>query len=174
MPYLNDTMRVEMSLPVHMMLAVLTSGVRKKDQEYHQTRQHLLEASAEPIRDLYPHSKMHSVVRRIERLHREVVAPYMKDNEADPRKIGIMAYYLIQHLVDTELLIIPPESSFGKALDVMLPALSPWEGSTPEEVADFDRIDRSARKQIRKMLQALQAEGYYREIPLPDFQAEAA
>ncbi|MEQ1950968.1 hypothetical protein [Mesorhizobium sp. CN2-181] len=208
MPYLNDTMRVELSLPVHIMLAVLLSGANcaepsatpgpegilewtkawerhhqrvasdakfARDYEiFKQTKDLLLEAMAEPLVGLYPKKKEFSLLRRIERIHHEIIQPYLKTESPDPRKIGIIAFYLLQHLVDTEMLVVPPDCAFGRALEVMLPALSPWEGSTEAEVADYDRLNHSARKQVRKLLHHLQNEGYYLGIPLPDYQEKVA
>jgi hypothetical protein len=212
MSYLNDTMRVEMALPVHMMLAVLICGANCADpgpmprnngdlyylqsladwktkwrafdtrlasdlefaktyRHFRETRRLLLEASAIPLEDLYFEKKRTSLTNRIQRTHLEVVAPYLKGDDPDPRKIGIIAYYLLQHLVDTNVLIVPEDSAFGQALAVMLPALSPWEGSTDQEVEDYERLNRSAQKQVRKVVQQLQIAGYYEGIPLPDYVA---
>lgn len=208
--YMNDTMRVEMSIPAHMMLAVLLSGANCADpgpapgnhwspttkaaiekwkadwaehnhkvetdpefarsyETFRQTKQLLLEACNEALKGVYPPQKELSLLRRIERVHREVVEPFITTDKPDPRKIGIVAYYLLQHLVDTELLIVPEESSFGQALDNMLPALSPQANSSPEEDAEYEALNRSAQKQVCRILQKLQTEGYYKGIPLPDF-----
>lgn len=210
MSYLSDTMRVEMSLPVHMMLAVLISGANCSDPGpaprdtgdgyhlvnldnwnqawkrfnkrlsedpkfvesytiYQKTRKLLIEACGEALNGLYPKTKELSVLKRIERTHHEVIKPYLKADNPDPRKIGLIAFYLLQHLVETGTLIVPEESSFGQALEVMLPALSPWSGATDQEVADYDNLNRSAQKQVRKLLINLQTEGYYKHIPLPDY-----
>jgi hypothetical protein len=210
MSYLNDTMRVEMALPVHMMLAVLCSGANCADpgpmpknngdlyylrrlsewkvnwhrfearlaenpdfahsyKIFRETRQLLVEACDIPLEDLSPERKRNAVLKRIERTHLEVVAPYLKTDDPDPRKIGIIAYYLLQHLIDTNVLIVPEDSAFGQALEIMLPALSPWEGATDSEVEDYDQLNRSAQKQVRRVLRHLQSAGYYEVIPLPDY-----
>lgn len=206
MNHMTDTMRVEMSLPVHIMLAVLLSGAncaepptvpedksqagiqkwkndwdhfnkrmetdqvfRSSYEIFNKTKALLLEASAEAVKDVYPPRKQASLLRRIERLHHESIDTFLKVDKPDPRKIGIVAFYLLQHLVDTETLIVPEESSLGKALDYMLPALSPREGSSEQEIEDYENLNRSARKQVRKMIYNLQNQGYYRGIPLPDF-----
>ncbi|WP_156941808.1 hypothetical protein [Mesorhizobium sp. LSJC255A00] len=138
------------------------------------TKNHLMAACNEALDGVYPDRKQLSLLRRIERIHAEMVQPYVKDKEADPRKIGLVAFYLLQHLVETRTLIVPEDSHFGKALDHMLPALSPWEGSTDQEIQDYDNLNRSARKQVRKILLHLQAEGYYRGLSLPDYQEKEA
>lgn len=209
MTYMSDTMRVELSIPVHIMLAVLVSGANcadpgpqpfntndprymdefwswnsawanhKKKVEtdpefaksykvFMQTKTWLMEACEEALRGVYPEKKEMALLRRIERVHAEMVEPYVKTDSPDPRKIGIIAFYLLQHLVETETLLVPEDSPFGRALEYMLPALSPWEGSTEEEVRDYDNLNRSARKQVIKILRHLQNEGYYQGIPLPD------
>jgi hypothetical protein len=128
-----------------------------------------MDACNEALKGVYPAKKEVSLLKRVERVHTDVVRPYIHDGDGDPRKIGIIAFYLLQHLIDTETLIIPEDCSLAQALEHMLPALSPWEGSTDQEIADFEQIDRSARKQVRKMLQHLQTEGYYKDIPLPHY-----
>lgn len=195
MPHMTDTMRVEMSLPVHIMLAVLLSGANcaepnpgtkswdfwknKVDTDpefarsvktFKETRALLTAACDEALEGVYPDKKLASLIRRIQRVHHEAVAPYLKDRSADPRKIGIMAYYLLQHLVDTGLLIVPEDSSFGKALAHLLPALSPTDDSTELEIGNYESLNKSARKQVRKILINLQNDGYYRGIPLPDYE----
>ncbi|MER9436657.1 hypothetical protein NKJ04_17340 [Mesorhizobium sp. M0618] len=200
MSYMNDTQRVELSLPVHVMLSVLICGANcaeprvqdkaawdafnerlatdQKFAESHKTFQRtkllLIKACNEAIAGVYPEKKQMSLLRRIERVHMDMVEPYVKDDNPDPRKIGIIAFYLLQHLVDTGTLIVPEDSSFGKALEHMLPALSPWEGSTEKEIQDYEHLNRSARKQVRRIMQHLQAEGYYRGLSLPDYQEKAA
>ena len=194
MPYMSDTMRVEMSLPAHIMLSVLLSGANctepamgtiawfehhqrliddpkfaKSYEIFKQTKGFLIQACDEALAGVFPEKKEMSLLRRIERLHHEIVEPYIKTDSPDPRKIGIMAFYLLQHLVETETLIVPEDSSFGKALEHMLPALSPWEGSTEKEIEDYDRLNKSACKQVRKIIQNLQNQGYYKGIPLPDY-----
>lgn len=211
MTYMTDTQRVELSLPVHIMLSVLicgancaeppsrpqdqtAAGVQKWSQDWNQfndrlakdpvfqksyktfrqTRELLMAACNEAIAGVYPEKKQLSLLRRIERVHMEMVEPYVKGDNPDPRKIGIIAFYLLQHLVDTGTLIVPEDSSFGKALEHMLPALSPWEGSTEQEIQDYDNLNRSARKQVRRIMQHLQAEGYYQGLSLPDYQEKEA
>lgn len=194
MTYMNDTMRVELSLPIHIMLAVLVTGAncaepapgatehwqrfneRMKDPKFaksyeifKQTKDLLVKACDEALDGIYPDNKKMSLLRRIERVHLEMVQPYLKADNPDPRKIGIIAFYLLQHLLDTEFLVLSDESPFMLALNHMLPALSPWEGSTPEEEQDYERLNKSAQKQVRRVLQHLQAEGYYKGIPLPDY-----
>ncbi|RUX60126.1 hypothetical protein [Mesorhizobium sp. M7A.F.Ca.CA.002.12.1.1] len=200
MTYMNDTQRVELSLPVHVMLSVLVCGANcaeprvqdkaawdsfnermatdqafaRSHSTYVITKLLLMQACNEAIAGVYPEKKQMSLLRRIERVHMEMVQPYVKDDNSDPRKIGIIAFYLLQHLVDTGTLIVPEDSSFGKALEHMLPALSPWEGSTEQEIQDYDNLNRSARKQVRRIMQHLQAEGYYRGLSLPDYQEKEA
>jgi hypothetical protein len=137
---------------------------------FQRTRQLLVDACEIPLEDLYFERKRHSLLKRIERTHIEAVAPYLKTDDTDPRKIGIIAFYLLQHLVNTNVLIVPEDSAFGKALEIMLPALSPWEGATDQEVEDYDRLNRSAKKQVRRVVQHLQSAGYYEGIPLPDYE----
>jgi hypothetical protein len=209
MTYMTDTMRVELSLPVHIMLSVLLCGANCAEpparpdpkigiqtwlddwkrfndrlatdkvfaasyKTFQATKNDLMAACEEALVGVHPDKKQLSLLRRIERVHLEIVEPYIRGDNPDPRKIGLVAFYLLQHLVETQTLIVPEDSHFGKALDHMLPALSPWEGSTDQEIQDYENLNRSARKQVRKILLHLQAEGYYRGLSLPDYQEKEA
>lgn len=193
MGYMPDKVRVEASLPIHMMLAVLLTGANcappddmssaegvqfadrlrtdaefaKSYEVFKTTRQLLQEASDAMLEGVFPATKRVSLLRRIERTHREAVYPYLAVDDPDPRKMGIIAYYLLQHLIDTGFLIVAEESALYQALDHMLPALSPWHGSTPSEEKEYERLNHSAQKQLRHVLRRLQAEGYYKGIPVP-------
>lgn len=139
----------------------------KSYEEFKRTKELLIEACDEPIRDLWPEKKRMSVLRRIEGLHARAVEPYLnvpiEEGEVDHRvkKIGLIAYYLINRLVETSYLIIPETTAFGQALGVMLPALSPWSGATPTELAGYDALLAEAREQYSRVLKRLQLEGYY-------------
>lgn len=132
------------------------------------TRSLLADAMDEPIKDIYPPKKRDSLLRRILGLHVELIKPYAPDDErTDPRKIGLLAYYMINELVSQEYLIIPPKTAFGQALDIMLPALSPWDGSSDKELADYQALNDSASCEYKEILRKLQQKDYYIGLQIP-------
>jgi hypothetical protein len=171
---LTDRQRVELGLPAHMMLAVLIAGANVREPpppsadantreawgQFIETKKLLVAACGEPLTGLWPKKKELQIMKRTERLHAEIVEPYI-DAGAQVKKVGLIAFHLLQAMVLSEYLVVGEDSSMGKALEVMLPALSPWEGSTPKEVADFEAVNASAQKQSKKILAALQKQGYY-------------
>jgi uncharacterized protein YcgL (UPF0745 family) len=154
--------------------AWIAHGEKRKDPhfdlaylQFQKTKNLLTKACFEPLDDVYRPQKKHSLMRRIERLHLETVSPYLAVKEPDPRKIGLITFYLIDLLVSTSYLIIPEDSSFGQALEVMLPGLSPCEQSSQLEVRDYKLLNASAQNQLRHVLNRLQAQGYYLGLEIP-------
>lgn len=152
---LTDRQRVELLLPVQVMLTVLIHGVDDPEHEdAKRCREFLVQASEEPLRDL-PADKREKVMRRVIRLHDEVSRPYTKEGmRAD--KYGLIAYYWLKALIDEDYLILGAESLFSKAMDLFLPAI--------EHATEIEKVDKSAQKSARKFLAQLQRLGYYQGV----------
>jgi len=214
MNYLNDTQRVEMALPAHIMMAVMLAGAEYADpgpqpeprtkadalqmpmkimkwrqawnehnkrletdpvfkagyDEFLATKALLVEAMDEPIQDVFPAKKRASLLRRIVLLHVKIIEPYTMlresgEDDTDPRKIGLIGYHMIQTLVDQEYLIIPEHSAFGQALEVLLPGLSPQKDS---DIPDYENLNFSAQKAVKKIFRALRNEKYYLGLHIPN------
>ncbi len=148
---LNDRQRVELSLPIHMMLTVLITGANNPQaDEVVEARLLLLEAAIEPLSGLPPEHRL-KLVRRIKRLHRDIMAPYSRE-ETKAAQVGLAAFYMLQAIADSGFLIVGEDSKLAKALELMLPAI--------ERQIDAD-IEAIAQKQARDCLMRLQSLGYY-------------
>jgi hypothetical protein len=96
------------------------------------------------------------ITRRVERLHMEIVKPYLATDDRRGSKVakfGLVAFYLLQILVDEQWVVVPEDSDLQKALDLLLPGL--------EHIAAIEDVDRSAQKRARQAFQLLQKRGYY-------------
>jgi len=157
-PPLNDRQRVELCLPVHMMLSVVIAGTMDPQHAVvEETRNLLTEAAVEPLRDL-PQLQQLKLVRRVKRLHRDLLAPYSEE-EAKAAQVGLLTFYMLQAMTDSGFLIVGEESSFGKALELMLPAIA--------RKIDAD-IESRAKHQARDCLRRLQVLGYYDDPAIAD------
>lgn len=90
--------------------------------------------------------------RRLARVHYHLIAPHI-EAEAKVSKIGLMAFYLLQILVDEKWVVVPEDSALQRGLDLLLPGL--------EHVAAIQPLDNSAQKQARRAFKTLQEWGYY-------------
>lgn len=155
----TDRQRVEASIPAFLMFDVALSGLDESEgEQVKNLRTYLAIASTECVQDLQEPSRS-KILRRSQRIFHEVFDEYRKEN-MDVAKLGLMAYYLLKAVTDVDYLVIGPESMMQKALDILLPVLG--------EHAEVQKLDRSAQKQARRVLQRLQGFGYYPGVPLPD------
>jgi hypothetical protein len=151
---ITDTCRVELALPIMVALDVLLNGVEDQDSDYEATRAALKEAITEVLADCTDR-KHDSLLRRCERLHMEIFAPCMVEG-SQVAKTGLVLYHLLRIMTDADYLVIDQVSAFGRALDLLLPAL--------QDAADEPALNASAEKQARKALRALQQRGYFQAI----------
>lgn len=173
---LTDRQRVELGLPPFTLLNVLLAGaqvrkppprerptdpVAKADYVYRinsyrtfmRCKRHFSDAYMETVRDMGMAAEMSKILRRIERAHSKIVLPFI-EAEARVEKFGLVAFYLLQILVDEGWVIVGEDSHMQRGLDLLLPGL--------EHVADIDGVNKSAMKQARKAYERLQREGYYK------------
>lgn len=119
---LNDRQRVELCLPVHMMLSVVIAGaINPQHAVVEEARRLLTEAAAEPLCDL-PQLHQLKLIRRVKRLHRDVLAPYSKE-EAKAAQVGLLTFYMLKAAIEAGFLVVGEDSSFGKALELVLSAI---------------------------------------------------
>lgn len=149
--FLTDRQRVEILLPVQMMLGVVLAGANEENDAFKECVGHLLKACEEPVSDLLP-SQQRKILNRVERLHREVSAPYTKDG-AEVSKLGLIVFYWLQGLVDSGFFVFAAGSEVDQAVALFIPAI--------EHAAQVEAVDRSAQKQAGRMLEHLQSSGYY-------------
>jgi hypothetical protein len=149
--------RVEVALPARMMFAISHMAVfgfapgceeqGRKDLE--KMRALLMHACLEPIEGL-PRKMALVLGKQIDRLHNEVMAEY-DQSRAD--KVATAVYYLLKDLTDTGYLELWEGSAMAEAAAIYLPMI--------EHVFEEGRLDESAQKQARRIMQKLQSKGYY-------------
>ncbi len=153
---MNDRQRVEALLLPQMLLAVLLAGVNDPNAPEAVEAANLLNAAqGEPLRGLVP-ERAEKLVRRVCRLHLEITAPYRTDG-ARMDKLGAAVLYMLQRILDADYLVLYEGSNMQRALDLMVPALA--------HVFDVERLDASAQKAGRRMLEHAQRLGYFEGVP---------
>lgn len=85
-----------------------------------------------------------------------MVKPFMEAEEK-VSKFGLAVYYMLRNLMEQGLFVIEEGSSAERAMEAVLNGLAEYT------TLEYARMDKSAFKAGRKMLERLQAEGYYRE-----------
>jgi len=124
MGYRSDRQRVEALLIPQMFLGVLICGVNDPDHPDAKTcQERLIQASEEAFSDLREPERS-KIIRRAHRTHLEVTAPYQREGHRVD-KMGLIVFFLVKAITDCDYMIIGPESSLQRALDLMLPALEP-------------------------------------------------
>lgn len=156
MTYRSDRQIAEALLPVQLLYTVVDAGAEAADPEAQQVMKWLAEAGADIATGLEP-KKYLSIMRRINRVHDDVLEPFKRANAA-LSKVGLCVYYLLERLRDCGYFHIED----GTPLDLAVAALLSEEGSIAK-MANVEAIDSSARKQARRMFNAIKVEGFYRE-----------
>lgn len=90
-------------------------------------------------------------MRRAIRLHNDITTPFRGKVGAD--KVGLVALYTLQRVLDADYLILEEGSGLSEALSAIVRGL--------EHAFAEPALDASAQKQAAKMLHNLQSRGYY-------------
>lgn len=101
-------------------------------------------------------SKNRKLASRALRVSEKVIAPFNKGTEGRVDKVGLVLYHMLRWVTDADYLVIPDETPMRKGLDMLLPGL--------EHAASEERLNRSALKAAKKMMSALQEEGYFEGV----------
>lgn len=149
--------RVECALPARMMFAIAVQDVfgfqdGKEEEgrvELNKMRKLLATASIEPLQNLNQQSRL-VLSRQIDRVHAQVMKEY-DQHRAD--KVATAVYYFLKELTDTGYLELWEGSPVAEAAAIYLPMI--------EHVFEETRLDASAQKQARRIIQKLQERGYY-------------
>lgn len=149
--------RTEAALPARMMFAISQMSVfgfapgteEHGERELERMRALLMRACLEPIEGL-PRPMALLLGKQIDRLHNQVMSEYDK-TRAD--KVAAAVYYILKELTDTGYLELWEGSAMAEAAAIYLPMI--------EHVFNEERLDESAQKQARRIIQKLQSKGYY-------------
>lgn len=155
---LTDRQRVEMALLPNIMLHVVVAGVNDPEHDDAKEMVRLLNAAAnDVVADLTERERL-KLMRRTIRVHDEVMGPFEAEGMRTD-KAGLILFYLLSAIVESEYFVIGAESELSRAIDLFLPAI--------EHAAEIDRLDASARKAARKLLRDLQARGFFCGVAMP-------
>ena len=149
--------RIEAALPARMMFAIahtaelgFSPGYEEQGKkEIEKMRSLLMRACMEPV-DGLPRKLALVLSKQIDRLHNEIMAEY---DQARADKIAAAIYYVLKELTDTGYLELWEGSAMAEAAAFYFPMI--------EHVFEEERLDESAQKQARRIMQKLQAKGYY-------------
>lgn len=150
---MNERRTVELVLPIQLMRDVVLNGADDGRE-----RREALELLALALRQLFEgqEDRRDKVMRRSRRAYEAVTQPW-RGAGAPVGRLGLVAFYFLSPLADAEYFVIHPESAFGRALDLILPALEPAARDTA--------MDAEAQEGARVMLRQLQGLGYFQGAP---------
>lgn len=155
MAYVSDRTRVEIGLPIHMMLGAFIAGVEDQtSEEFKQIRSDLILAANSVVDDMID-KKAVSILNRTTELHKEVTAEYVKE-QAEVSKLGLIMFHFIRYLIEDHYLVYEENGPFDKSITAFMEAL--------EHKAQEGKVNDSAIRQARKMLKRLQDKGYYQGV----------
>jgi valyl-tRNA synthetase len=149
--------RVECALPARMMFAITVQEVFGFEEnkeaeglaEIARLRALLKVACFEPLNGLN-HKAALILSRQIDRVHAQVMAEY-DQHRAD--KVATAIYYFLKELTDSGYLELWEGSPVAEAAAIYLPMI--------EHVFEEQKLDASAQKAARRIMQKLQERGYY-------------
>lgn len=154
MAYLSDRMRVEICLPAHVMMSVVMAGASHRDKDFTNCVEWLAMASADGLRDL-DEKRQAKLIARIRRVHHEISDPYTEEG-GEVSRFGLIAFYWIKALVESDYLVFAEGSSIDKAMQIYMGAL--------EHRASIPSANYAAMKQAVKLIGQLQAMGFYQDV----------
>jgi hypothetical protein len=145
----TDRQRVERVLIPMMLLDVVINGASDRAAPDVQKTEMLLQIAAQQALGSTDQKK---IMRRVKRTHDTLLDIY-RQSEAHAGKVGLLIFYMLQGLLETDYLILHTGSALSQALDLILPELERLAGIAP--------LNASAQKAARGALSKLQEMGYY-------------
>ena len=156
MTYRSDRQIIEELLPVRLFAVVIAEGMENPDgNDAHTLLTWLRQAQEEVLARAEP-GKAKALVRRSNRAIAVAKKPFVEANAA-VAKFGLCVFYLLDCLRSGGAFGVVDGSAFDLASSAILAP-----DGTVTELANIEKVDASAKKQARKMLADLQAEGYFR------------
>lgn len=158
MTYRSDRQIVEELLPVRLFAVVILEGIDQPEgEDARLLLSWLRNAQEELLAGLSP-KKADALIRRTRRAVEVAKRPFVEANAA-VAKFGLSIFYLLDCLRRNGVFTMVDDSGLDKAVSAILAP----EG-TVTELANKPKVDASAQKNGRHMLQAMQAEGYFRGV----------
>lgn len=148
---MNDRQRVEAILFPVFFQTILTCGVNDKTTEDFRTCfSYFQDAINEGLRGCDEKRRM-QLLRRAARLHNDITYDYRK-NDVGVDKIGLCALYALQIILDADYLVLTEGSTLSIAIQAVVSGL--------EHAMERAKLDASARKHGRKLVEHMQRLGY--------------
>jgi hypothetical protein len=158
MTYRSDRQITQELLPVHLFATVIREGIDDPNGEDARQLMAWLSDAQEAVLDGVAPAKGTSLARRARRAVELVKKPFVQA-EAPVAKFGLTVFYLLDCLRRNGVFGLVDGTPLDKTADALL---SP--DGTLTEFANIEKVDESAQKQARKMLETLQGDGYFRGI----------
>lgn len=157
--YLNDRQRVEINLPVHMMLAAFIAGVEDQTtDEFKEVKADLIQAAEDCLSDMQERKAV-SLLRRTTRLLDDITSEYIAEG-VEVSKVALITFHFMRYIIEDGYLQYAEDSAFARSIGKFMEAL--------EHAAEEPKVNASAIKQAKKMLKHCQREGYYGAVAIPD------
>lgn len=145
---------VERLIPIGLIYVVVHQGVADVTHPDHASvLSQLRQAMDEELEGL-PRPKRESATRHSKNTADAILRPFVERRES-AAKFGLATYYAIRELIDIGAYELR-DGPFSESMDAVL---NP--DGTLTEMANIEGIDKSAKKQARRVLEALRGMGYY-------------
>ena len=157
--YLSDKQRIEISLPVQMILAAIISGVSDQTTpEFLETKNNLMLAGNDPVSDL-PDKKAIKILNRTRDLLYAITKEHISEG-SEVSKVALITFHFMSFIIENGYLKYEEGCAFDKSINSFMGAL--------QKVAEEPKVNASAIKQAKKMLKKLQGLGYYENVQISD------
>lgn len=152
---LNDRQRVELLLFPLLLKSILESGARR--DAHYETCAQILDGAMIEIIGRLDDQRRKQIMRRTVRVHDDITDVTRKGG-ARVDKVALTVFYAMQKLLDAGALELDEGSDLSEAIHAIIHAFA--------DAFEEARLDASARKHAAKMIERLQALGYFQPAPV--------
>lgn len=154
---MNDRQRVEAIVFPVWFQTVMVCGVNDQTTEDFKTCfSYFQDAINEGLRGCDERKRM-ALLRRAARLHNDIMRDDIA-NDVSVEKIGLSALYALQIVLDADYLVLHEDSALASAIQSVIAGL--------EHAMARAKLDASARKHGRKLVEHMQRLGYFDGVVL--------
>lgn len=149
---MNDRQRVEAIFFPVFFQQVLRCGVNDKGSDDYRACMLQLQQAIDAALVGCDEKRVGNLMRRVIRVHNDVTEPYRREN-VRVEKMGLMALYCLQMVLDADYLVLEEGSDLAEAINAIMRGLA--------DAFKEEKLDASAQKQAGRMLSHLQQLGYF-------------
>lgn len=149
---MNDRQRAEAIFFPIFFQQVLRCGVNDKGSDEYRACFLQLQQAIDLVLKGCDERRYGNLMRRAIRVHNEVTEPYRRE-KVRVEKMGLMALYCLQMVLDADYLVLVEGSDLSEAINAIVRGLS--------DAFKEEKLDASAQKQAAKLLNHLQQLGYF-------------